>query len=120
MADAKKRGDKLGAKSKGKGSVASADSDDPRRPALVTKLELALPGEEKPQDYMILVAFLFGFLGLILKYRIFVLQSAFCCVMSFANMRYADYDFKQGISLALISVMGLFMAYLGPQARMFY
>jgi len=54
------------------------------------------------------------------KYRILALQSLFCCVVSLANMRYAEIDVKQIISAIFIALMSLFMAYVGPHAKQFY
>ena len=52
-----------------KGSRDKADKplDDPRRPNEEAKFDLSLPPEERPQDFMILLAFLCGFIGLIFK-----------------------------------------------------
>jgi len=58
-------------------------------------------------------------MGLFLKYRIFIWQALVCCIISFSNMKTADLDFKQVFSSFSIAMMGLVMAYLGPQSKFF-
>lgn len=91
---------------------------DPRRESLERSFKLNPPSEEDI-DYYALLALMFGLLGLFLKYRIFVWQAVVCCVISFANMKNADIDTKQLLSSFSLSIMGLVMAYFGPQARFF-
>eukprot|EP01089_Gocevia_fonbrunei_P015395 TRINITY_DN4500_c0_g1_i1.p1 TRINITY_DN4500_c0_g1~~TRINITY_DN4500_c0_g1_i1.p1 ORF type:complete len:103 (+),score=8.52 TRINITY_DN4500_c0_g1_i1:67-375(+) len=93
---------------------------DPRRPN-EERVFAILPStqDEPPTDYMALLSLVLGLMGLMLKYRIFVLQSLVCCVISLANMKYAEMDVKQLLSAMVLVVMGLIMAYVGPQAKFF-
>jgi len=91
--------------------------NDPRRPSAERTFKLTLPQEDV--DYMAMLGLLFGMMGLLLKFRVFVWQALICCVMSAVNMKTTDFDFKQLFSTFSIAVMGLIMAYVGPQAKYF-
>jgi len=92
---------------------------DPRRPATTTFKFKELDAEEKAPDMMSIMAVIFGLMGLLLKYRMFVWQSVVCCMISLANMRTSDIDIKQITSSFSIGIMGLVMAYVGPGAKFF-
>eukprot|EP01087_Luapelamoeba_hula_P024861 TRINITY_DN9619_c0_g2_i1.p1 TRINITY_DN9619_c0_g2~~TRINITY_DN9619_c0_g2_i1.p1 ORF type:complete len:115 (-),score=22.79 TRINITY_DN9619_c0_g2_i1:38-382(-) len=95
------------------------DKDDPRRPLTDKQLNFRINKQEEPRtDYYLLAALMFGMMALIFKYRIFVLQSVLCCVLSFTNSS-SQFDVKQFISAVCLAFMGLFVAYVGPQARHF-
>jgi len=68
---------------------------------------------------MALLALMFGMLGLFVKWRIFVWQALLCCIASFCNMRTAEMDLKHVLSSFSIAFMGLIMAYIGPQSRLY-
>eukprot|EP01090_Pellita_catalonica_P018256 TRINITY_DN5824_c0_g1_i1.p1 TRINITY_DN5824_c0_g1~~TRINITY_DN5824_c0_g1_i1.p1 ORF type:complete len:100 (-),score=14.39 TRINITY_DN5824_c0_g1_i1:96-395(-) len=93
-------------RSGGKVSVENLKGD-PRRPKDVRAFTLVpLQQEEAMPDYMSLVSLVFGLMGLMLKYRIFILQSLVCCVISLANMKYADMDLKQIMSSGIVVITG--------------
>ena len=75
-------------------------------------------GEEP--DYMALLSLLFGILGVLLKYRIFIWQAFLFGIMSVVNMKTKETGFQQIFSSMSICIMGMVMAYVGPQARLFY
>eukprot|EP01111_Echinosteliopsis_oligospora_P010064 TRINITY_DN3068_c0_g1_i1.p1 TRINITY_DN3068_c0_g1~~TRINITY_DN3068_c0_g1_i1.p1 ORF type:complete len:109 (+),score=17.39 TRINITY_DN3068_c0_g1_i1:66-392(+) len=66
--------------------------------------------DEATQDVLAMMGVMFGLMGLLLKYRIFIWQSVVCCVMSMVNSKSGDFDLKQMFSSLSIGVMGLIMA----------
>eukprot|EP01114_Cavostelium_apophysatum_P010306 TRINITY_DN2386_c0_g1_i1.p2 TRINITY_DN2386_c0_g1~~TRINITY_DN2386_c0_g1_i1.p2 ORF type:complete len:101 (-),score=8.28 TRINITY_DN2386_c0_g1_i1:104-406(-) len=94
-------------------------SADPRRlvnNALPFKIR-ETPAEEF--DAMAMFSLMFGMIGLFMKLKFAVWQAFLCCLMSVANMKNVDTDMKHMFSSFSLSVMGLIMAYFGPQAKTF-
>jgi len=101
------------------GSQQTMSGGDPRR-AATTRFTLKPPGsQDSSPDIMSIMAIMFGLSGLLLKYRLFVWQAVVCCLMSLANMKTSDIDIKNITSSLSIGVMGLMMAYVGPNAKFF-
>ena len=71
--------------------------------------------DELPPDYMALLSLLMGFAGL--RYRLAAWGALFCCMSSFANMKYSEMDVKQMLCSAVFAIMGLFVNYFGKGAR---
>jgi len=90
---------------------------DPRRESLANAFKLNASEDEL--DYFSLLSLMFGMMGLFLRYRIFVWQALVCCIISFANAKTSDVDLKHILSSFSIAIMGLGMAYFGPQSRFF-
>jgi len=94
-------------------------TSDPRRESFEKTFRLNSTSNEEEIDYFALSSLMFGLMGLFLKYRMFAWQALVCCIISFANMKTSDIDYKQIFSSFSISVMCLVMAYFGPQAKFF-
>lgn len=73
--------------------------------------------EELPPDYMQLLSVIASVVGLMLKYKYVSWIGLLACVSSLANMKKSEYDLKQVITTILMSIMGLFLNYFGPNAR---
>ncbi|KAF2076602.1 hypothetical protein CYY_002088 [Polysphondylium violaceum] len=78
-------------------------------------------GAENPGDieYWSLLCFAFAFIGIIVKYKICLWISVVCCVAYLANMKAKDAGLRQIVSSVSLSLMGLVMAYFGPNSHMF-
>ncbi|EGG21128.1 UPF0139 membrane protein [Cavenderia fasciculata] len=90
---------------------------DPRRQATAGfEMHPQLSQQEREAqnlDVWSLLCFLSAFMGIFLKYRVLVWVSLVCCCASLANMKTADSGLRAMTSSVTLSVMGLFMAYLG-------
>lgn len=51
--------------------------------------------------------------------RFFVLQAAFCLIVSMSTARIKDFDWKQGLTGFFMIGVAVFMAYFGPQAFLY-
>src|SRR5689334_8114459 len=97
-------------------------SYDPRKPSAEKNFSLVPPGQEEV-DYMSICSLAFGIMGMFMKVdsflavqilntvqqRVFVWQSLLCCIMSLANLKAQDLDFKHVFSSLSIPLMGFVM-----------
>ncbi|GAM23128.1 hypothetical protein SAMD00019534_063030 [Acytostelium subglobosum LB1] len=100
-----------------------SSKSDPRRPPTATfDLRPQLTQTEKEAanlDYYALLCFMFAFIGIIAKYKIALWISVVCCVASLANMKSAESGVRAVTSTVSLCLMGLAMAYFGPNAPYF-
>jgi len=68
-------------------------------------------GSSGYSEYMALLSLVLGLCSLLFKHPLFAWQGIFCCVVSLANQRLIDMDYKQVLYSICVSLMGLFMAY---------
>jgi len=93
----------------------SSAAADPRNPQ---NEKTTLPErviEEKPTDYMAMLAMLCGLFGMMLKVKIGSWLAVLFCLSAFFNNRKTEGDMKQIVTTSLFSVLGLFMNYFGPK-----
>jgi len=90
---------------------------DPRRPNAIKKWDFSSTSEEGSggvNDYMSLLSLMFGFFGLMFRFKLSAWLALICCFISMANMRSAESDFKQIFSSVLFSTMGIVLNYWIP------
>lgn len=86
---------------------------DPRRPKDVQKfVRREDPAEEKPTEFLMILALVCGMVGLLFKARWAAWASCFCLASCLATTPNDSTDYKQVISTVMFAVMGLLASYL--------
>ncbi|KAM9965054.1 hypothetical protein ACTFIW_004855 [Dictyostelium discoideum] len=89
---------------------------DPRKESLIVeRFEMRASTEPKEGELELysLFSIIFGFLGIMLKYKICLWVSAVCCVAYLSNLKSKDSSVRTILSPVSLSLMGLVMAYFG-------
>ncbi|KAJ0963483.1 hypothetical protein J5N97_028605 [Dioscorea zingiberensis] len=93
----------------------SASASDPRQPATA---KMYVPPKVSPQDlpidYAGFLAVVFGFAGLMFRYKLCSWLAIIFSVQAIANMKNFENDFKQISMATMFGIMGLVTSYLGP------
>ncbi|EGC39831.1 hypothetical protein DICPUDRAFT_91130 [Dictyostelium purpureum] len=95
---------------------------DPRKESLVVsnfEMRINTADSKEELEYWSLFCFVFAFTGIIFKYKVCLWTSVVCCVAYLANLKSKDIGARQIVSSVSLSLMGLVMAYFGPNANLF-
>ncbi|KAN0035209.1 hypothetical protein ACTA71_004470 [Dictyostelium dimigraforme] len=87
---------------------------DPRKESLIVdRFEMRVSTEPKEGELELysLFSIIFGFMGIMLKYKICLWVSGVCCVAYLANLKSKDSSIRTILSPVSLSLMGLVMAY---------
>jgi len=95
------------------GSVSSNSTPKPKQ------FSIPRNPDEEDQDYYNLFALMFGMMGLFLRWKMFIWQGLLFSILSLANMRSSERDWKAIMSTVGLSVVGFFVAYFSPQSNLF-
>ncbi|PRP85050.1 hypothetical protein PROFUN_07234 [Planoprotostelium fungivorum] len=93
--------------------------DDPKKASAEKKFSIGSAGAQSTTDLYQFVSLFFGLAGIFLKMRLFLWQGLFFCIVSFLTGKQVEGETKQVFSSFSITLVGLAMSYMGPQAALF-
>jgi uncharacterized membrane protein len=92
-----------------------------KRPNNAQSFELERKEDLEDQlDFFSFFGTMFGIMGLMMRYRIFIWQSLICAIIYICNARTLPFEWSKVISSFSVPMMGLVMCYFGPNSDYFY
>ncbi|KAL0486981.1 asterix [Acrasis kona] len=73
--------------------------------------------DDRAAEIMPMICVVSATMGMMIKIKVASWVSIFCCISYILNVKSSNVDLKQVLTSILVSAMGLFLNYFGPNSR---